>query len=123
MADVIALELETGAMTLSELLHDALDIFEGIPEDEVAAALEVLGLPLVLEFLVALEHGVEAKVHRAHIERGHLRAGAQRGGEPLLQSHAMAAARRDIDHGLAALLDAGQKFHEHLGIGCGPAVL
>jgi len=83
----------------------------------------MLRLPVVFEALVTVEHGIEAEIHRAHVEGGHLRAGAQGRGQPLLQAHPGAAAGGDVDHGIAALLDPGQELHEDLGIGGRLAVL
>ena len=45
---------------------------EGVLEDAVARAFEIGPLPVVLELLEAVEHRVEAEVHRAHVERGDL---------------------------------------------------
>src|SRR5437762_10181908 len=39
MAHVIALELEARAMALAQVLHDPLDVLEGVAEDVVAAPL------------------------------------------------------------------------------------
>src|ERR1700688_2205937 len=83
----------------------------------------MLALPVVLEVLVALQHREEAEIHRSHVERAHLRRGSQRGGEPLLKRHAVAAAGRDIYHSISGLLDARKELHEDLGIRCRPAVL
>ena len=87
------------------------------------AVLEMAPLPLVLEGRIAVEHRVEAEVHRAHVERAHLRPGPQRRRQALLQGHAVAAAGGDVDHRIAGLLDARQELHEHGGIGRRPAVL
>jgi hypothetical protein len=40
---------------------------------------------------------------------------------PLLQRHPLAAARGDIDDGIAAVPDLGQELCEHLRIGGGPS--
>ncbi len=116
VADIVALELEARAAALAQLLQDVFDVLEGVSEDEVARVLEVLALPVVLELLVALEHGEEPEIHRAHIERAHFRLGAQRRSEPLLQAHAVAAARGDVHDSVAGLLDARQELHEDFGI-------
>src|SRR5216684_5296750 len=75
VADIVALEFELRAATLAELLKNMLDIFESIPENEIPRVFQVLRLPVEFPFLVTLKHGVEAKIHRAHIERADLRAG------------------------------------------------
>src|SRR5487761_1784173 len=72
MADVVAFELEARAVTLAQFLEGTLDVHEGVLEDEVARHLQVFWLPLVLEFLVAVQHRIEPEVHRAHVERAHL---------------------------------------------------
>jgi hypothetical protein len=71
MPDVVALELEAGAVAAARL-QDVLDVLEGVPEHEVAAVLQVLALPVVRELLEAVEHGEKPEVHRAHVERGDL---------------------------------------------------
>ena len=45
MADVVAFKLEPGAVALAQLLDDALDILEGIAEDEVVGGVQVGLLP------------------------------------------------------------------------------
>ena len=114
MPDVVALELEAGAVGLAEVAQDVFDVLEGVPEDEVPAVLQVLALPVVLELRVAVEHRVQPEVHRAHVERAHLRLRAHRAGEPFLQGHPVSAAGGDVHHRVAALLDAGQELHEHV---------
>src|SRR3954462_8895967 len=91
MADVVAFELETRPVALSQIPQDPFDILECIPEYEVAAAFEMLRFPVVFEALVTVQHREQAEVHRPHVERGHLRARPQGCGKPLLESHAMAA--------------------------------
>src|SRR5260221_12232428 len=116
VADIVALELEARAAALAQLLQDVFDVLEGVSEDEVARVLEVLALPVVLELLVALEHGEEHEIHRAHVERAHFRLGTQGRGEALLQGHAVAAARGDVHHGIAGLLDARKELHKDVRI-------
>ena len=123
VADVVALELEAGAVALADLLQDVLDVLIGVAEDEVARALERGRLPVVLPGLVALEHRVEAEVHRAHVERAHLGLGAARGGEALLEAHAVAAAGGDVDHDVGGLLDHREELEKDLGVGGRAAVL
>ena len=123
VADIVALELEPGAAALPQILQDALDIGEGVAEDEVARHLEMPRLPRVFEFLVALEQREQPEIHRAHIERAHFGLGAQRRREPLLERHAVAAAGRDVDDRRGRLLDPRQELHEHIGIRRRPPVL
>ncbi len=50
-----------------------LDIAERITEDDVLVR-QVIPLPLMLQLaLVALQHGEEPEIHRAHVERGEFR--------------------------------------------------
>ena len=51
VADIVALELETGAAALAQLLQDALDVLERVAEDEVARHFEVLRLPGIFHSL------------------------------------------------------------------------
>src|SRR3546814_8065126 len=105
MPDVVALEFEARAAALAELLQDVLDVLEGVAEDEVAAALQMLRLPGELELLELVEGGIEPEIHRSHVERAHLRLGAQRRGQALSHAHPGAAARGDVHHRVARLLD------------------
>src|SRR5260370_5503590 len=116
VADIVALELEARAAALAQLLQDVFDVLEGVSEDEVARVLEMLALPVVLELLVALEHGEEPEIHRAHIERAHFRLGAQRRSEPLLQAHAVTAALGDVHDSVAGFLDARKELLDDFGI-------
>ena len=115
MADIVAFEFEAHAVALAEPLQYELDIAEGVAEDEVLRALEMLALPFMGEFLVAREHREEPEIHRAHVERRHLGRHAFGGGEPLVERHALAAAGGDVDDRGGALLDARQEFHEEIG--------
>ena len=79
VADVVALELEAGAVR-PHRLQQALDVGEGITEDMPPRHLEVAWLPVVLELLDAAGHWVETEIHRSHIERAHLRLHPERSG-------------------------------------------
>ncbi|AGP51969.1 hypothetical protein M271_01665 [Streptomyces rapamycinicus NRRL 5491] len=52
VAEVVALELEPGAVCPAQLLHDVLEIGEGVLEDQVARRLEEVGLPVVFPLVV-----------------------------------------------------------------------
>ena len=67
MADVVALDLEAGAV-LGAGGQDVFDVLEGVLEDAVLRACEIGLLPVVLEVLEALQHRVEAEIHRPHVE-------------------------------------------------------
>ena len=121
--DVVAFELEAGAVGLAELAQYVFDVLERIPEDEVPAVLQVPALPFVLELRVAVEHRIQPEVHRAHVERAHLGLRPQCAGEPLLERHPVPAAGGDVHHRIAALLDARQELHEYVRARRGAAVL
>ena len=106
VADVVAFELELRAMALAKVFKNALDVPECISKYQIIGAFEIGFLPIVFEFLVAIEHRVEAEIHRPHVERAHLRRGLERRGQPLFDGHLMAAAGGDVDHRLGRLLDA-----------------
>src|SRR5690606_34487977 len=67
MDDVIALELEAGAIVVA-LPENGLDILVGILENEIAAVLQMLPLPFVIKVLEAVKHGKQAEVHGAHVQ-------------------------------------------------------
>src|SRR5688572_31647661 len=67
VADVVALDLEAGAVAGTGG-EDVLDVGERILEDALARAFQIGPLPVVLELLLALQHGVEPEVHAAHVE-------------------------------------------------------
>src|SRR3546814_14637245 len=69
MANVIALELETGAV-LGALAQYGFDILVGILEDQVAAVFQVLSFPFMLEGLEAIQHGNQAEIQGTHVQRG-----------------------------------------------------
>ena len=58
---------------VAEPLQDALDVVEGVAEDEIVACREIGFLPVVLPGRVAFGEREDAEVHRAHVERAHLR--------------------------------------------------
>ncbi len=104
MADVVALDLEAGAV-LGAGREDVFDVGEGVLEDALARALEIGLLPVVFEGLLAGEHRVEPEIHRAHVERGDLRLEGRGGTDALLDRHGRRAAGGDVDDAIGALLD------------------
>ena len=62
MGDVVALELETGAVFPAGC-QNVFDILERILEHQVAGGLQVLPLPVELEGIVAIKHGKQAEIH------------------------------------------------------------
>src|SRR5215207_655626 len=122
VADVVALELKAGP-ACAEVRDDRLDVLEGVLKDEVARHLQVLVLPLVPEALDPVEHGKEAEVHAAHVQRAKFGLEMTGGSCTLLERHPMAAAGRDVDDHVAARAYLGQEPSEHLRIRRRPAVL
>src|ERR1700728_656835 len=86
MPGVVALELEARSGAAERAQHE-FDVLERVAEDEVARVLERLRLPIVLEGLEAVEHREEPEVHRAHVERRHLRLESLRRLHTLLHRH------------------------------------
>ena len=122
VADVVALELEAGAVAAARG-QNILDVLVGVLEHEIAAVLQVRALPVVLELLEAAEHGEQAEVHRTHVERGDLGLELEGRAQALLHGHAQAAAGGDVDYRLARLLDARQELLEQRRVLARPAVL
>ena len=113
VTDVVALELEARVVVLAGL-QDELDILERVAEDEIARALEIGLFPVVLELLVAVEHGIEREIDRPHVEAGDL--GLEMGGRhhAFFHPHGRRAARGQVDDRVGALLDARQEAPEGL---------
>src|SRR5215471_10022338 len=100
MSDVVALELEARAVRAAET-EDFGDVLERVPEHPGFARCEILRLPLVLPRLLPLEHLVEAKVHRAHVERRELWLQLQRRLQAVLDGHRLRSAGGDVDDNVA----------------------
>ena len=116
VAGVVALELEARPAR-PDLGDDRLDVGERVLEDEVRRVLEVGLLPVVLELGDPRGHREDPEVEAAHVQRAQLGVEAPDGGEPLLERHPQAAARRDVDDGVGAVEDVGQELPEHVGVG------
>jgi hypothetical protein len=67
---IVTFEFEAGAVRPTAR-DDVLDILVGVAENQVAAVLQVLPFPIVLECVEALQHGKQAEVHRPHVQGGH----------------------------------------------------
>ena len=70
-------------------------------------------LPVVLPVLVAVGQREDAEIHRAHVERAHLRLGRSGAASRSSHGHVERAAGGDVDHRVGRLLDARQELHEH----------
>ena len=86
------------------------DVFEGVLEHAVVAVGQIGALPRMLEFCESVEHAVQAEVHRAHIERGHLRLIGMHRHQPLGHQHGGCSSRGDVDHHVAGGFDLRQKI-------------
>jgi predicted RNA-binding protein len=117
MADVVALELEAGAVRLADVLEDVFDVGEGVLEDQFPGAFEERLLPVVLPL-------GQAEVDRAHVERGHLRLQLPGGDGALVDRHVgTTAAGGDVHHHVALAFDALQEAAEDGGIARGLAIV
>ena len=121
VARVVAFELvaRTGGV---QGVQRVTNVLEAIAKHEIVRALEHLGLPIVLESFVALEHRKEAEVHRAHVHRGDLRLPLFRRTYALLDSHEGRTAGRQIDDHVRGLLDHFEERFERLGALIGSAI-
>ncbi len=122
VADVVALALESGVV-LRAGAEDLADVLEGVLEHQVAAVLQVVALPLVLELLVAVQHREQAEVDRSHVQRCHLGLQLHRRPHALVDAHVRAATRGQVDHGIGAAPDLRQEAREDVRILGGPAVV
>jgi hypothetical protein len=112
VAHVVGFELRLG-LRLADHLADPLHVCEGVAEDVVAGALEVVYLPLLV-VPAALGDGEEAEVEAASIEGCHLGAELGEDGGPLFERHAFAAACGGLHDHVAPLLDARDHLAEEL---------
>ena len=76
---------DNGSLLATSLPFYRVAIDPTVAEDEVFGRLEEGFLPVVFPVLVFFRNWIEAKVHRTHVQGGHFRFGAERGGEALLQ--------------------------------------
>ena len=68
VADVVTLKFEACAVPATPAQY-GFDVAERVLENQVAAVLHVLALPIVLQRLVfeAAEHREQAEIHRTHV--------------------------------------------------------
>ena len=122
MSYVIALELEA-RFVLRARLQGELDVLEGVSEDQIPCALQVLRFPCVLELLETFQHGEESEVYRSHVERSQLRLQLHGGPDALLDPHGGCASTRQVDDHVHRFLDLAHKWQKHIGILRGLACL
>src|SRR6202008_750339 len=115
MADVITLNLEAGAIP-GACRENVFDVREGILEHSRTGPFQIRLLPLVFELaLVARDHRIEAKIHRAHVERGNFRLEGCSGTHPLFSGHCRRTAGRDVHDHIGTLLDHLEERSKSLG--------
>src|SRR3712207_2621649 len=110
MPDVVSLQLRLG-LCLADHRADFLHLREGVAEDVIAGALEVVYLPLLV-IAAALGDGEEAEVEAPGVEGGHLWLELGQHRRPLLDRHPLPAAGGGLDYDVAPLLYAGHDLPE-----------
>src|SRR5215467_4698825 len=100
MSNVVALELETGAVWAAEP-EDFRDVLERVSEYPGFARREILRLPLVPPRLLPRQHLVQAEVHRAHVEGRELGLQPQCRLQAVLDGHRLRSAGSDVDDDVA----------------------
>src|SRR5918994_5958432 len=103
MAHVVGFELGFRA-GLAEHGADLLHVREGVAEDVIAGAFQVVYLPR-LEVSAPLCDGEEAEVEAARVEGSHLGLQLGQDSGPLLQGHPLPAARGGLYDHIAPVLD------------------
>src|ERR1700740_1703446 len=78
MARIVALKLVTRAGRV-QCFKGITNILEAVSEDQVMRTFKHGRLPVVLEFLVALQHRKEPEIHRSHVQGGDFRLPFGRG--------------------------------------------
>jgi hypothetical protein len=61
--DVVAFDLEACTIASADA-QDVLDVLEGVLEDTIVRPLKIGPLPVVLERLESIQHGIEPKIHQ-----------------------------------------------------------
>src|SRR3712207_1077553 len=112
MPDVVSLQLRLG-LCLADHRADPLHLREGVAEDVIAGALEVVHLPLLV-IAAALGDGEEAEVEAPGVEGGHLWLELGQHRRPLLDRHPLPAAGGGLNYNVAPLLYAGHDLPEEL---------
>ena len=111
VSDVVALDFKASAVFAARL-EDARDVGKSVLEDSVVTTSKVRQLPVVLEFLKAIEHREQPHVHRPHVQRCNFRLELMRGAKPIFDGHGGRTTCRDIDDDIARCLDLRQELLE-----------
>lgn len=107
--DVVALELEPGAMGVAQAFEHFFDVTKGVAENAATGALDVVSLPVVFEGLELVERREEGEVDGAHVARRHLGRDIYSSGQTLVQRHGNSTAGGDVDDGIGGGMDLGQE--------------
>ena len=121
MPNVITLDLES-RFVVAAGLQDVCNIFEGVFKHAVITVGKIRHFPVMLKGFEALEHVVQTKVHRTHVQRGDFWLEVVRGAQALGNRHSGCTACGEVDHHIAFLFDLFQKRREQLGVLRGAAV-
>jgi hypothetical protein len=111
VANVVALDFEAST-ALSKIAKNVFNVGEGILEDKVFHALDLLFFPVITPLYDPLGHRVNGKVHRSHVQRTHLGLDLERISKPFLNLHLSTAARRDVDDGVCTFRQSGANLLE-----------
>ena len=113
VANVVALELKARAVC-RQRGHRELDILERVAKNQVAAILQMLPLPFMLEVLEPVQQREQSEIQRPHVQGGEFRLEADGRLDAFLDFHEGAATAREVYDGIGALLDASEKRLESL---------
>jgi len=115
VADVIALDFKAGLVGAARL-EDVLDVFEGVAKNTAIGFGQIGHFPVVLPIFVTPDHGVQAKVHRAHVERGDFGLELQGWLQALFDAHGRGTAGGEVEHHIRVGFDHRGKFMEIFGV-------
>src|SRR5271155_5039897 len=103
MADVVAFDFEPRAIRGARG-QDIFDISKRVLENSIARPLKIWLFPVEFEALIPGQHGVEAEIHRAHVERSDLRLESRSRPDALLDCHSRRATGGYVDDHVRSLL-------------------
>ena len=97
MPNVITLDFKPGAI-VGAAFQNVGNVFKGIFKNPVITVGKVGAFPVVLELCKALQHAVEAKVHRPHVQGSNLGLEGVHWHQTLCHQHGGRTSGGDIDH-------------------------
>ena len=112
MGNIIALELKTGAI-VGAYSQNGLDILKRIFKNQITRFFEVFSLPTMGEIVKSVEHRIQTKIHRSHIQRRNFRFKFCGRQHAFLYRHMRAAAGGDVKDRISRLFDAWQELFKH----------